>query len=68
VALFSVSIPDCAGRWYDFCAISVLPKEQGKSIGSEPMNAALRELKGLKANGCVLLGDTNYCHRLVLNL
>jgi len=27
------------------------------------MNAALRELKGLKANGCVLLGDTNYYRR-----
>jgi len=32
------------------------------------MNAALRELKGLKANSCVLLGDTNYYHRFGFEL
>ena len=63
VALSPVTISDGASHWYGLGPISVLPKEQGKGIGSLLMGKAIAELKGLKANGCVLLGDPNYYHR-----
>ena len=63
VALSPVTISDGADGWYGLGPISVLPDEQGKGIGSELMITAIRELKNLKANGCVLLGDPNYYHR-----
>jgi putative acetyltransferase len=63
VALSPVTISDGSNDWYGLGPISVIPNEQGKGIGSKLMNAALAELKNLKANGCVLLGDPNYYHR-----
>ena len=63
VALSPVTISDGSNGWYGLGPISVIPCEQGKGIGSKLMNAALAELKNLKANGCVLLGDPNFYHR-----
>ena len=63
VALSPVTISDGSNGWYGLGPISVIPYEQGKGIGSKLMNAALAELKNLKASGCVLLGDPNYYHR-----
>ena len=63
VAVSPVSISDGSSDWYGLGPISVIPYEQGKGIGSKLMNAALAELKNLKASGCVLLGDPNYYHR-----
>jgi len=63
VALSPVTISDGSNDWYGLGPISVIPSEQGKGIGSKLMHAALAELKNLKANGCVLLGDPNYYHR-----
>ena len=66
VALSPVTISNDSNDsngWYGLGPISVIPCEQGKGIGSKLMNAALAELKNLKANGCVLLGDPNYYHR-----
>ena len=63
VALSPVSISDGAMHWYGLGPISVLPNEQNKGIGSELMDAAIRELKTLKARGCVLLGEPSYYHR-----
>ena len=60
VALSPVAISDGSDDWYGLGPISVIPKEQGKGIGSELMHAAIAELKTFKANGCVLLGDPNY--------
>jgi putative acetyltransferase len=63
VALSPVTISDGSNDWYGLGPISVIPNEQGKGVGSKLMNAALAELKNIKANGCVLLGDPNYYHR-----
>lgn len=63
VALSPVTISDDSNDWYGLGPISVIPCEQGKGIGSKLMHAALSELKNIKANGCVLLGDPNYYHR-----
>jgi len=63
VALSPVSITDGANNWYGLGPISVLPREQGKSIGSQLMREAITGLEQLGANGCVLLGDPNYYYR-----
>jgi putative acetyltransferase len=63
VAVSPVTISDGSQDWYGLGPISVNPNEQGKGIGSKLMRAALEELKKIKANGCVLLGDPNYYHR-----
>jgi putative acetyltransferase len=63
VALSPVTISDGSNDWYGLGPISVMPHEQGKGIGSRLMHAAFGELKNLKANGCVLLGDPNYYQR-----
>ncbi len=63
VALSPITISDGTPNWYGLGPISVLPKQQGKGIGLQLMNAAIQELKNTKANGCVLLGDPNYYRR-----
>ncbi|WP_372882319.1 GNAT family N-acetyltransferase [Psychromonas sp.] len=63
VALSPVTISDSADSWYGLGPISVLPNKQGEGIGSKLMNAAIQELKNIKAKGCVLLGEPNYYHR-----
>jgi len=63
VALSPVTISDDTDRWYGLGPISVLPKQQGKGIGSQLINSAINELKNIAAKGCVLLGDPNYYHR-----
>ena len=63
VALSPVTITDGADSWYGLGPISVLPNNQNKGIGSKLMNAAIEELKNIKASGCVLLGDPNFYHR-----
>jgi putative acetyltransferase len=63
VALSPVTISDGSSDWYGLGPISVTPSEQGKGIGTKLMHVALAELRNLKANGCVLLGDPNYYHR-----
>ncbi|WP_144207214.1 GNAT family N-acetyltransferase [Shewanella donghaensis] len=63
VALSLVSISDGSSDWYGLGPISVLPMQQNKGIGSKLMNAALKALNNLNANGCVLLGDPNYYRR-----
>ncbi|MDP2562604.1 GNAT family N-acetyltransferase [Psychrobium sp. 1_MG-2023] len=63
IALSPVSISDGTDSWYGLGPISVLPNNQGQGIGSKLMNAAIQELKNIKAKGCVLLGDPNYYNR-----
>lgn len=63
VAVSPVTISDNSADWYGLGPISVLPEHQGKGIGSKLMHAAIEELKGINANGCVLLGDPNYYSR-----
>lgn len=63
VALSPVTISDGTDNWYGLGPISVIPKKQNKGIGSKLMNAAIQQLKNIKAKGCVLLGDPNYYFR-----
>lgn len=63
VALSLITISDGSTHWYGLGPLSVLPIEQNKGIGSQLMQAAIKELKRLNANGCVLLGDPNYYRR-----
>ena len=67
VALSPVMIADDSGRktegWHGLGPISVLPHRQGQGIGSRLMEQALSELRGMRAAGCVLLGDPAYYGR-----
>ena len=63
VALSPVTISDSTDSWYGLGPISVLPKKQGKGIGSKLMSSAIQEFKNIGAKGCVLLGDPSYYHR-----
>lgn len=63
VAVSPVAISNGAEDWYGLGPISVTPDQQGKGIGSALMNAAIKGLKDLNANGCVLLGEPAYYGR-----
>ena len=63
VALSPVEISDGSARWYGLGPISVAPELQGRGIGSQLMRATETELRNIKANGCVLLGDPEYYRR-----
>jgi putative acetyltransferase len=49
LALSPVTISDASIDWYGLGPISVTPIEQGKSIGSKLLHAALAALRNLKA-------------------
>ena len=63
VAVSSVTISDGSLSWYGLGPISVIPKLQGKGIGTELVKSAIEKLKEKRANGCVVLGDPNYYGR-----
>ena len=63
VAVSPVTVSDGAEGWYGLGPISVLPDNQGKSIGSQLMKAAIDELNNIGAKGCVLLGDPGFYQR-----
>ncbi|MGB0506239.1 MAG: GNAT family N-acetyltransferase [Pikeienuella sp.] len=49
--------------WYGLGPVSVDPNHQKSGIGSALINAGLEQLKSIKANGCVVLGDPNFYQR-----
>jgi putative acetyltransferase len=63
VAVSPVAVSDGSRDWFGLGPISVAPKYQGQSIGSELIKAALRLLRERGAAGCVLLGDPAYYSR-----
>lgn len=63
VAVSPVAISGGAEGWYGLGPISVAPKRQGHSVGSQLMGQALTELRRMGAAGCVVLGDPNYYSR-----
>ncbi|AWY44132.1 GNAT family N-acetyltransferase [Pseudomonas putida] len=63
VAISPVSVSGGATGWYGLGPISVAPEHQGQGIGSALMKAALAQLQGKGAAGCVLLGDPGYYGR-----
>lgn len=63
VAISPVTVSSGAAGWYGLGPISVAPDCQGQGIGSSLMKAALAELQGKGACGCVVLGDPGYYGR-----
>ncbi|MCC5808987.1 MAG: N-acetyltransferase [Ectothiorhodospiraceae bacterium] len=63
VAVSPVSISDGAAGWYGLGPISVLPRYQGKGVGSRLMEKALSDIEAGGASGCVVLGDPGYYGR-----
>jgi putative hydrolase of HD superfamily len=63
VAISPVTVSSGAKGWYGLGPISVWPNRQGQGIGSTLMKAALAELKGQGATGCVVLGDPGFYGR-----
>lgn len=63
VAISPVSISDGASGWFGVGPVSVIPKLQGRGIGSQLMREALARLSKQGASGCVVLGDPSYYQR-----
>ena len=63
IAFSPVSINKANLGWYGLGPVSVMPTRQKQGIGAKLIETGLHHLKGLKASGCVLLGDPNYYRR-----
>ena len=63
IAISPVVISDGTAHWYGLGPISVVPEYQAQGIGTQLMERALSDLMGLKAAGCVVLGDPAYYSR-----
>lgn len=63
VAASPVRMADGGSGWYGIGPISVLPASQSQGLGTQLMQAVLRQLKALGAAGCVVLGDPGYYAR-----
>lgn len=49
--------------WYGLAPVSVDPDFQNQGIGSALVRAGLRQLKNMKASGCVLVGEPSFYQR-----
>src|SRR3546814_338884 len=63
VAVSPVSISDGTSGWFGVGPVSVIPKLQGRGIGSQLMREVLARLSVQGASGCVVLGDPSYYQR-----
>jgi putative acetyltransferase len=63
IAFSPVSISDGSQDWYGLGPVSVLPECQRQGIGSALIAEGLLRLKGLKAQGCCLVGHPGYYRR-----
>jgi len=63
VAISPVSISSGETGWYGLGPISVLPAKQEQGIGTLLLQAALDGLQSVGAEGCVVLGDSQYYGR-----
>jgi len=63
IAFSPVTISDGTQNWYGLGPISVLPEYHRQGIGTALMERGLSILKGLKAEGCCLVGDPGYYKR-----
>ncbi|MCU7248006.1 GNAT family N-acetyltransferase [Pseudomonas koreensis] len=63
VAISPVVVSSGVAGWFGLGPVSVAPDRQGQGIGSALMKAALAQLQGQGAAGCVLLGDPGYYAR-----
>jgi putative acetyltransferase len=60
IAFSPVQLSDGSEGWYGLGPVSVLPEFQRKGIGKALIDAGLSRLKGLKAQGCCLVGHPQY--------
>jgi putative acetyltransferase len=60
IAFSPVNISDGTRNWYGLGPISVLPEYQRKGIGKALVQEGLARLRGLKAQGCCLVGHPDY--------
>lgn len=63
VACSPVTIVPDHPHWYGLGPVSVRPDRQGLGMGQALVRAALEDLRGRRAAGCVLLGDPGYYRR-----
>ena len=63
VAFSPVTISDGTSNWYGLGPVSVLPEYQRQGIGKALIQNGLSILRGLKAQGCCLVGDPEYYKR-----
>jgi len=63
VAVSPVTISDGTTNWYGLGPVSVIPERQGQGLGTLLVTSALRELRTLRAAGCVVLGEPSYYAR-----
>ena len=63
IAFSPVEISDGSADLYTLGPVSVVPKLQGQGIGRTLINAGLDALRGLGAEGCVLVGEPGFYER-----
>lgn len=63
IAFSPVVISDGSLNWYGLGPISVLPKYQKQGIGKSLIHKGLSLLKDSGAQGCALVGDSQYYQR-----
>ncbi|WP_201863441.1 GNAT family N-acetyltransferase [Microvirga soli] len=63
VAFSPITINSEATNWYGLGPVSVWPDQQRKGIGQALISAGLSRLRGMHAQGCVVLGEPAYYGR-----
>ena len=58
-----VTIDRRPSSWFQLGPLSVAPHLQGRGIGGALIASGLNRLRGLRASGCVLLGNPDYYGR-----
>lgn len=63
IAFSKVTIGGEQMNWYGLAPVSVVPEWQNKGIGSKLITFGIDKIKNLGAQGCVLLGDSEFYKR-----
>lgn len=63
IAFSKVLVDDEDLNWYGLAPLAVHPDFHLQGIGTELVNAGLKEIQNLGAQGCVVFGDPNYYGR-----
>lgn len=63
IAISPVALSNDETDWYGIGPLSVVPSMQRQGVGSLLVEAALQQLRKLKAKGVVVLGDPQYYKR-----
>lgn len=60
IAFSPVTISDGTRNWYGLGPVSVLPEYQRQGVGKALVQEGLSRMKGIKAQGCCLVGHPEY--------